>query len=161
VDISLKDFSGIELIKELRKTCPSLSVLVLSMCEELHYAERALRARAKSCIMKSEGARKVIEGIRSVNHVQVLVGEKIAARMAGNFVAGRTEADSTVSQLSDREREVFQLLSRGRSTQQIVDRLNVAFKTVHTYCARIKEKLNLDNATGLLREAIRWHENQQ
>jgi DNA-binding NarL/FixJ family response regulator len=63
--------------------------------------------------------------------------------------------------LSDRELEVFQLLGRGYSTRQIADDLHVSFKTVQAFCARIKEKLQLANATELLHEALRWHDRQQ
>jgi len=70
-------------------------------------------------------------------------------------------AASPVEQLSDRELEVFQLLGRGFSTRQIADHMRVGFKTVQTYSARLKEKLQLDNATQLLHEAIRWHESSQ
>jgi DNA-binding NarL/FixJ family response regulator len=162
VDISLKNSSGIELIKELKRTCPGLPVLVLSMHEEPHYAERALRAGAMGYIMKSEAAKKVIEGIRSVNAGQVFVSEKIAVRMAQKFIAGKAgKTASPIEQLSDREADVFQLLGCGLNTQQIADHLHVGLTTIQTYCGRIKEKLNLDNATELLREAIHWHENQQ
>jgi DNA-binding NarL/FixJ family response regulator len=82
--------------------------------------------------------------------------------MAEKFIEGRPPATaSPIEQLSDRELEVFQLLGLGYNTRQIADHLHVGFKTVQSYCARIKEKLRLANATELLREAIRWHESQQ
>jgi DNA-binding NarL/FixJ family response regulator len=92
---------------------------------------------------------------------RLFVSEKIAALMAEKFVEGRTAASaSPVEQLSDRELEVFQLLGRGHSTRQIADHLHVGFKTVQAYCARIKEKLRLANATELLRAAMHWNESQ-
>ena len=66
VDISLKDSSGIELIKDLKQSCPGVAVLVLSMHEESHYAERALRAGARGYLMKRETTKKVIAAIRQV-----------------------------------------------------------------------------------------------
>ncbi len=63
--------------------------------------------------------------------------------------------------LSDRELEVFQLLGRGYSTRQIAEELHVSIKTIQAFCARIKEKLGLATATELMREATRWHDNQQ
>jgi DNA-binding NarL/FixJ family response regulator len=62
--------------------------------------------------------------------------------------------------LSDRELEVFQLLGQGKETRQIAENLHISMKTVQAFCARIKEKLKLGNATELLREALRWHEEQ-
>jgi DNA-binding NarL/FixJ family response regulator len=131
------------------------------MHDESLYAERALRAGARGYIMKREAAKKVIQGIRSVYDGQLCVSEKITAMMAEKFVDGRIAAASPIEQLSNRELEVFQLLGGGQTTRQIADHLHVGFKTVQAYSARIKEKLNLANATELLREAIRWNESQQ
>jgi len=162
VDISLANGSGLELIKSIKAVHPAVAVLVLSMHDESLYAERALRAGARGYIMKSEAAKKVIAGVRAVLAGQLYVSEKIAALMAEKFVEGRTAASaSPVEQLSDRELEVFQLLGRGQSTRQIADHLHVGFKTVQAYCARIKEKLKLANATELLREAMHWNDRQQ
>jgi DNA-binding NarL/FixJ family response regulator len=110
--------------------------------------------------MKREAAKKVIQGIRAVLGGQLFVSEKITAMMAERFVEGRTAPSSPAAQLSDRELEVFQLLGRGQTTRQIADHLHVGFKTVQAYCARIKEKLQLANATELLRAAMQWNDNQ-
>ena len=162
VDISLETGSGIELIKSIKAMFPAVTVLVLSMHDELLYAERALRAGARGYVMKREAAKKVIEAIRCVLAGQLYVSDKIAALMAEKFVEGRQPATaSPIEQLSNRELEVFQLLGLGHNTLQIADHLHVGFKTVQAYCARIKEKLKLANATELLREAIRWQESRQ
>jgi DNA-binding NarL/FixJ family response regulator len=162
VDISLESGSGIELIKSIKALFPAVMVLVLSMHDESLYAERALRAGARGYIMKREAAKKVIEAIRCVLAGQLYVSDKIAALLAEKFIKGGTAATiSPIEQLSNRELEVFQLLGLGQNTRQIADHLHVGFKTVQAYCARIKEKLNLANATELLREAIRWHESHQ
>jgi DNA-binding NarL/FixJ family response regulator len=159
VDIALRDSSGIELIKDLRETCPGVAVLVLSMHEESHYAERALRAGARGYIMKRETTRKVITAINHVLAGKLWVSEALATAMAAQFVEGKTlSTRSPVEQLSDRELEVFELLGQGRTTRQIAENLGVSLKTVQAYCARIKEKLNLSSATELLRDAVRWHE---
>jgi DNA-binding NarL/FixJ family response regulator len=162
VDITLENGSGLELVKSIKALYPAVKTLVLSMHDESLYAERALRAGARGYIMKREAAKKTIEGIRSVVAGRLYVSEKISAQMTEKFVEGRTaEALSPVAQLSNRELEVFQLLGHGQSTRQIADTLHVGFKTVQAYSARIKEKLNLANATELLREAMRWNESQQ
>jgi DNA-binding NarL/FixJ family response regulator len=160
VDIALKDSSGIELIKDLKQGCPEVAVLVLSMHEEPHYAERALRAGARGYVMKRETTKKVISAISQVLAGKLCVSETVAATMAAQFVEGKTLAtNSPVEQLSDRELEVFELLGQGRTTRQIAEALHVSLKTVQAYCARVKEKLNLASATELLREAVRWYEN--
>jgi DNA-binding NarL/FixJ family response regulator len=159
VDISLRDSSGIELIKDLKESCPDVAVLVLSMHEESHYAERALRAGARGYIMKRETTRKVIAAIRQTLQGKLFMSDSIATALASRFVEGKTLAGQSPAQiLSDRELEVFELLGQGRGTRQISEILCVSVKTVQAYCARIKEKLNLACATELLREAVRWHE---
>jgi DNA-binding NarL/FixJ family response regulator len=159
VDIALKDSSGIELIKGLKQTCPAVAILVLSMHEESHYAERALRAGAKGYIMKRDTTKKVVTGIRQVLEGKMYVSDAVAETLATRYVAGKKLAEgSPVQQLSDRELEVFELLGEGRGTRQIAEALRVSVKTVQAYCARIKEKLNVGSATELLREAVRWHE---
>src|SRR5262249_4150857 len=153
VDISLADSSGIELIKQIKAAQPSVAVIVLSMHDERLYAERTLRAGARGYIMKRETAGKIIAAIRRVLEGQLYVSDALAALLAQKFVDGRAAAESPVEQLSDRELEVFQLLGQGYDTRRIAGMLHVSMKTVQAYCARIKEKLHLANATELLREA--------
>jgi len=162
VDITLEGGSGIELIKNIRVLHPSVTVVVLSMHDEKLYAERALRAGARGYIMKREATKKVLLALRCVLTGKLYVSEAVNAMMTEKFVEGRpATGDSLVHHLSDRELEVFQLLGRGFSTRQIAEDLHVGFKTVQAYCARIKEKLGVTNATELLREAIRWNESQE
>ncbi|SRR5258706_8995657 len=162
VDLSLKDSSGIELIKALKEAQPGVAVLVLSMHDETHYAERALRAGAKGYVMKRETTRKVIEAIRRILDGKLYISEKVAEVLAGRVAEGRRpEGLSPVEKLSDRELEVFEMLGQGQGTRQISETLRVSVKTVQAYCARIKEKMNLSSATELLREAIRWSEKKQ
>jgi DNA-binding NarL/FixJ family response regulator len=162
IDISLKTGSGIELIKSIKSLRPSVAIIVLSMHDESLYAERALRAGARGYVMKRETAKKVIVAIRQVLDGKSYLSEKLKASFLEKFLDGKilTTGLPSVEQLSDRELEVFQLLGQGLETRQIAQTLNVSMKTVQAFCARIKEKLKLTNATALLREAIRWHEEQ-
>ena len=158
VDLSLANGSGIELIKSIKASHVGVAALVLSMHDEMLYAERALRAGAGGYLMKSEATQKVIPAIRAVLAGEVFVSALVSALLARKFVGGKS--GHSVEQLSDRELEVFQLLGRGFSTRQIAEHLHIGFKTVQSYTARIKEKLNLVNINELMREAIRWHESR-
>ena len=162
VDISLAGGSGIDLLKDLRGLHPDLRMIVLSMHDELLYAERALRAGARGYVMKRETTGKIVTAIREVLAGKLAVSERISQLIAEHYVGGLPSGtESPVAALSDRELEVFQLLGRGMETKQIADELHVGLKTVQTYCARIKEKLQLANASELLREAVRWEEQRQ
>jgi len=161
VDLSLEGGSGLELIKNLRQVHPEVAVLVLSMHDEDLYAERALRAGARGYIMKREVTGNVILAIRRVLRGEVYLSARMATALATKLVAGApASTESAVGKLSDRELEVFRLLGQGLATRQIADALHVSAKTVQAFSARIKEKLGLSSATELLREAIRWTEEQ-
>jgi DNA-binding NarL/FixJ family response regulator len=162
VDISLKDSSGVELIKSLRQAHPKVQVLVLSMHEESLYAERALRAGARGYVMKRETTRKVIEAIHTVLAGKLYLSDHVKEALATRLVDKAAAGNQTPPELlSDRELEVFEMLGRGQGTRLIAENLNVSVKTVQAYCARMKEKMGLSNATELLREAIRWNESKQ
>jgi len=157
VDISLKETSGMELIKDLNAQYPNLPVLALSMHDESLYAERALRAGAKGYIMKAEATEKVIMAIRKILSGGIYLSDKMSSKMMHKFVGGNAEINtSPVERLSDRELEVFQLIGKGFGTRQISERLFLSIKTIETYRAHLKEKLNLADAAELLQYAIQW-----
>ena len=109
---------------------------------------------------EAETAQKVIEAIRRVLDGKLYIGEKTAEILAGRAMRGQTANRSAIEMLSDRELQVFDRLGQGIGTRQIAEDFHVSVKTVQEYCARIKEKLNLNNATELLREAVRWRESK-
>jgi DNA-binding NarL/FixJ family response regulator len=161
VDLSLEASSGLELIKQLQALPTPPPVLVLSMHDETLYAERALRAGARGYIMKRSAPRFVIEAIRQVIDGKLYMSEALAARMAERYVGAKAvPGESPIALLSDRELEVFQKLGEGWETRRIAKELHLSPKTVQVYCGRIKEKFSLANATELIREAVRWVENE-
>jgi DNA-binding NarL/FixJ family response regulator len=157
-DINLKNSSGIELIKDLKELHPDVPVLVLSMHDESLYAERVFRAGAHGYVNKRETAQKMVEAIRRVLEGKLYVSERTAEILAAKTIRGQAVNRSAIELLSDRELEVFNKLGQGIGTKQIAEDFRVSVKTIQEYCARIKEKLNLNNATELLREAVRWHD---
>ncbi|MDR3456573.1 MAG: response regulator transcription factor [Verrucomicrobiae bacterium] len=161
VDISLEGGSGLELIKDIKALQPQIRLLVLSMHDELQYAERAMRAGAAGYIMKREATGKVLEGLRTVLQGRLYFSNEVNAMLAQKHVSGAGDQPMALESLSDRELEVFQLLGRGLSTRQVSEQMHVGFKTVHVYCSRIREKLNFATINELVFQAIRWHESQQ
>ena len=159
-DLNLANSSGIELIKDLRQLHPDLPVLVLSMHDESLYAERVFRAGARGYVNKRETAQKVIEAVRRVLDGKLYISEKAAEILATRSMRGQTASRSMIELLSDRELEVFDKLGQGQGTRQIAEDFHVSVKTIQEYCARIKDKLHLNNATELLREAVRWRESK-
>ena len=157
LDISLNGPDGFELLKGLRVTHAALPILVLSMHDELLYAERALRAGANGYIMKQEATDKVLVAIRRILRREVYVSDRISNRMLQQMVSKSTPVrEPLVASLSDRELEVFRLIGDGRGTRQIATALHLSVKTVESYQAHIKEKLGLPSARALVQRAIEW-----
>jgi len=161
VDIGLRGKSGLELIRNLTDQNPEQNILVLSMHDEVVYANRAFRAGARGYVNKRQTADEVVIAIRRILAGGVYVNEACAATLASGLNRNRVPgAVDEVSLLSDRELEVFRLLAAGRVNSDIAVELSVSLKTVQSYCARIKDKLNLNNATELLQAATRWADAQ-
>jgi len=158
VDISLNGPDGLDLLKNIRTRYRSLPVLVLSMHDETIYAERALRAGANGYIMKQEATEKVLVAVRQILNQKVYVSDRIANRMLQQYISGSaTQEHSPISELSDRELEVFRLIGEGHSTRRIAEELHLSIKTVESYQAHIKNKLSLKNARELVQRAIQWN----
>ena len=159
IDISLKNESGLELIKNLESQFPLVALIVLSMHDEALYAERALRAGARGYVLKRETTKSVLTCIRRVIEGSVYVSERVVNSIARRLSASHKPAEtSPVERLSDRELEIFRLLGQGRTTSEIAEDLHLSLKTVQAYCARAKEKFGVSSLGELLRAAIRWED---
>ncbi len=162
VDISLTGPDGLDLLKTIRTTHPSLPVLILSMHDESIYAERALRAGGNGYIMKQEATEKVLVAVRRILSGEVYVSDRIANKMLKHYITGAgTLRSSSIADLSDRELEVFRLIGEGHGTRQIAEELHLSVKTVESYQAHIKEKLSLRSARELMQHAIQWSMNEK
>ena len=157
LDITLRSGSGLELLKQMKAEELRTPVLVLSMHDEALYAERSLHAGARGYITKYEASARVMAAIRQVLAGEVCVSSKIASKILGSLAGGARKVRG-VEQLTDRELEVFELIGRGRTTREIGARLHLGMTTVDTYRARIKTKLQIENSSQLVHEAVRWVE---
>ena len=160
VDITLRSGNGLDLIKDLQIRSPETAVLVLSMHDESLYAERVLKAGGRGYIMKQEGGKKIIEGIRQVASGHTYVSPAVSARILDSFSGRARQEKAGVEQLTDREFEVFQLIGQGLSTKEMAEKLRVSVKTIEVHRVNIKEKLNTPTAPDLIRYAVRWLEAQ-
>jgi DNA-binding NarL/FixJ family response regulator len=139
-DLSLSGSSGLDLVKDIRAIDPGLPVLVVSMHDELNYAERSIRAGARGYVMKESGGEKLIEAIQTVLRGHVYVSEKMAATIVDNLTSNRPRGSrSPLAQLSDREFEVFELIGSGLNTHDIAKRLNVSPTTADVHRRNIRE----------------------
>jgi len=156
-DISLKDSSGLELMRNIKAQYSGLPVLVVSAHDESIYAEVAFRAGALGYLMKEEVLDKIPVAIRRVLSGNIYVSDALAAKMLQQQIRGQTDInESPVKSLSDREMEVFQLIGRWKKTKEIADELHLSIKTIEYYREQIKRKLNLKNASELTHYATSW-----
>jgi len=161
IDIGLRGKSGLELIRALTDQNPDQNILVLSMHDEAVYAHRAFRAGARGYVNKRQTAGEVVAALRRILAGGIYVNEVFTATLALGLNSHRSVGPvDEITLLSDRELEVFRLLAAGRISSEIAGDLSVSLKTVQSYCARIKDKLNLRNATELLQAATRWADAQ-
>ena len=157
VDISLKDTSGIDLIRDIHIRHPRLPVLVLSMHHEFFFAEHALKAGARGYVTKGEAGEKLMAAIRQVLSGDVYLSAEMADRVISRLAERRTNLlMSSTECLSDRELQVFELIGEGQSTSQIAETLRLSSKTIESHRENIKRKLKLKNASQLLQHAVQW-----
>ena len=157
VDVSLGTTSGIDLIGELKQRAPRAGLLVVSMHDERLYAERSLRAGASGYVMKHEATSMIVGAIRTVAAGRIFVSDAISLRLLRRWVAsGGPEQASPLETLSNRELHVLELIGRGLGTREIAELLHISIKTVESYRARLKEKMDLRSGLELTQFAIRW-----
>ncbi len=168
VDLSLKRGSGLNLIKAISARSDNLlnqsarqtniRALVLTMHEEVGDVERALKAGARGYVMKRESTSQIVNAIRHVYSGKIFLAPELAARLAERVDSYAQNPTASADALSDRELEVFRRIGMGHSTRRIAEDLGVGQKTIQTYCARIKEKLGLNDVSELVRSAIQAHD---
>ncbi|TCO87577.1 LuxR family two component transcriptional regulator [Chthoniobacter flavus] len=148
VDITLKGSSGLEFLKDLKAQGLRVPVLILSMHEEMLYAERVLAAGAKGYITKHENSQTLLGAMQQVLAGKVYLSPQMTDSLLKKM-SGQDVSVSAMKRLTDRELEVFQLIGAGKTTREIAEILNLGMTTVDTYRTRIKEKLGLRNGTQL------------
>jgi DNA-binding NarL/FixJ family response regulator len=157
VDLTLKEGSGLELIKWLKERHPLVRVIVSTMHDEKIYGERALRAGASGYVNKHDPSTTIVTAIREVMKGGIYFSEPLVERLMRR-AAGRDpdEAASAVNLLSDRELQVFRLLGEGKNSAEIAEALHLSRSTVDTYRERLKDKLGLKSSSELIYHAIQW-----
>jgi len=156
-DITLPGKGGLEFVRDMTCQHPGLPLLVVSMHDEGIYAERALQAGARGYIMKSAGGEDLLTAVRQVLRGEIYVSKKMSTLLLGR-IAGRqsNRPNAAISNLTQREFEVFQLIGQGLGTREIAQRLCLSGKTVETHRAHLKEKLRLPTRAELTAYAVRW-----
>ena len=155
VDISLPGMNGIEFVKNARASHPAIPVVVFSMHDESLYAERVLRAGALGYVMKKADSEEIITALRKALRGEIHTSGAVGATLVQKFLNKQQPRNAlSISTLSDRELEIFEMIGHGKSTREIAASLNLSPKTVDTHRMHVKGKLGLRTATELVQHAV-------
>jgi DNA-binding NarL/FixJ family response regulator len=152
MDLHLGDDSGIETTRALVRARPELAVLVITMDEDDESVVAAMRAGARGYLLKSASPTEVERGIRAVANGEAILGPRVAERAMATLTAGRTAVRVPFPELSDREREVLDLVARGYDNATIARRMVLSPKTVRNHVSNVLTKLAVpDRAAAIIR----------
>ena len=155
MDISMPDLNGIEATREIRRETPDVKVIALSMHSAKRYVTEMFKAGAAGYLLKDCDFDELARAIRTVAEGKTYVSPSISNVVVEDMVHGDEQIGSNAfSILTQREREVLQLLAEGKTTKQIALRLHISPKTVEAHRLRVMNKLNIDNVAQLTKYAI-------
>ena len=152
MDLSMPGMGGLESIRRILMRYEKAKILVLSMHEDLSFANQALKLGAKGYLTKNTLADDLVKSIETVSQGDVFLSDEIAKKMAMQSISGNQDP---VHELSAREFEIFRLLAEGFDIDAIASTLNISSKTVSNYQTMIKQKLNINTPIELIRYAIK------
>lgn len=155
LDLTLGSEDGVELLKRIAVDRPTVRVLILSMHDEMVYAEQLLQRGAHGYLMKHESATVLIDALRKVAQGEIFLSAALGTRLLGKPVPAR-DAGSPLAGLTRREFEVLRAIGQGLATRDIAAQLGMSAKTVDSHRRNVREKLGLHSATDLVRYARRW-----
>lgn len=152
MDLNMPGIDGIEATRRLVATSPHIAVLVLSMYEDDESIFAALRAGARGYLLKGSDRSEIVRAIRAVARGEAIFGPAIARRLMTYFASAPPAGGAAFPELTDRERELLELIARGLNNQAIADRLVLSPKTVRNHVSNIFSKLQVrDRAEAIVR----------
>ncbi len=156
MDVALPDLNGIEATRQITSECPEIRVIAVSMHSDRRFVAEMLKAGASAYLSKDYVFDELERAIRAVSTKKVYLSPDISDVVVENYVRQTPEPESSAySVLSEREREIVQLIAEGKTAKEIADQLNVSVKTVETHRTNIMSKLNIHRLAELTKYAIR------
>lgn len=155
MDINMPRLSGIDATRRLGKFGSQSKIVVLSMHENRSCVEEVLRAGASGYVVKSSALADVHEAIDAVRAGYSYLSPAITQQLVESIAHAGKETPTGVAMLTDREREVLQLVAEGLSSKEIASLLGVSLKTIDSHRSNLMEKLDIHKVSGLVRFAIR------
>jgi DNA-binding NarL/FixJ family response regulator len=155
MDITMPELNGVQATEQLKRACPAIKVLTLSVHEDTSYLRQLLTAGASGYILKHAAADDLIQAIRVVAAGGVYLDPALAGHVVARYVRVPAATSALLgAALSARETEVVQGIAQGYSNKEIATQLQLSVKTVETYRARAMDKLGLESRSALVRYAL-------
>ena len=156
MDVAMTGLNGIEATRMITRSCPRTREVVLSMYGTKEHVFRALKAGALAYVLKRSTGPELVQALQAVCRGERYLSREIADIVVDDYLASGSDelARDPLAELSQREREVLQLLAEGHDNKVIADLIHLSPKTVHTYRSRIMQKLNLHDTVALIRFAL-------
>jgi DNA-binding NarL/FixJ family response regulator len=157
VDVGMKELNGIEATAQIIRRSPETAVLILSMHSDERYVVRAVRAGARGYLLKDSVEEELIRAIELVHAGKSFFSPAVAQVLSNTYAREREthHLDDRYELLTERERQIYQLLAEGNSNKEVAARLGVSLHTVETHRTRIMDKLDVHNAAELVLSAVR------
>jgi len=157
MDIAMPGLNGLEATRRIKKRFPDIEILILSMHATEEYIFQILQAGALGYVVKQSAPSELVSAIKNVWQGELFLSATISKRVIAEFIrrGERTTEQDSHDQLTDREREVLQLIAEGHSNREIAESLHISVKTVETHRAHVMDKLDIRGTAGLTRYAIR------
>lgn len=155
LDITMPRLSGLEAARRIRKALPDARILVLTMHDDEEYVLKMVRAGVSGYLVKETAASELVAAIRALREGKAYFGPRAAKVLAEAYQEGRDVPEDPYARLTDREREIFQLVVEGKTNPQVADILCISPKTVDNHRTRLMEKLGVHSTAELLRWAAR------
>jgi two-component system response regulator NreC len=156
LDITMPLMNGIEAAKRIRKQLPETKILILSMYSHEHYIHELLETGISGYLLKDSSGRDIIKAIYAAMNDETFLSPSISKKVVESYLSPQkgSPREERYKLLSNREREVFQLIAEGLSTREIAETLYVSVSTVKSHRSKIMEKLGIDNPVHLVHFAI-------
>src|SRR5688572_4027742 len=152
LDLSMPTLNGIGAVRELTRVSPSTKVIILTMHTEEHYILEALRVGVKGCISKTQAPEHLLQAIREVCRGGVYLSPSVSGVVVQGYLAN---TETPYDPLTDRERQVLQLIAEGKTTKEIAVILGVSVKTAESHRSSLMSKLDIHSTAEVVRYAIR------
>ena len=156
MDIAMPGLNGLEAAERMARDYPKVRVIMLSMHNNEEYAWQALKAGATGYLLKKAATAELETALQQVVHGEIYLSREISTRLAKKFplqgIAGRK---SPLEELTERQREILQLIAEGQNTKGIAEILKVSPKTVEYHRMKLMDRLNVHDIPGLVRFALR------